>query len=77
MRVTRLIDAPIITPDLHPIIGDNIQGPSFIRVPDWVNSPLGEYYLPNMISPSDLGRSQGAITKRENLTYPCREIEGA
>lgn len=45
MRATRLIDAPIITPDLHPSIGDNIQGPSLIRVPDWVNSPLGEYYL--------------------------------
>ncbi len=45
MRVTRLIDAPIIGPDLHPSIGDNIQGPSLIRVPDWVDSPLGKYYL--------------------------------
>lgn len=45
MRVTRLIDAPIIAPDLHPSIGENIQGPSLIRVPDWVDSPLGKYYL--------------------------------
>lgn len=45
MRVTRLIDEPIITPDLHPSIGKNIQGPSLIRVPDWVTEPLGTYYL--------------------------------
>ena len=45
MRVTRLLDAPIITPDLHPSIGHNIQGPSLIRVPDWVSEPLGSYYL--------------------------------
>ncbi len=45
MRVTRLLDAPIITPDLHPSIGNNIQGPSLIRVPDWVQSKLGTYYL--------------------------------
>ena len=45
MRVIRLIDAPIITPELHPSIGDNIQGPSLIRVPDWVTNPLGKYYL--------------------------------
>ena len=45
MRVTRLVDAPIISPDLHPSIGDNIQGPSLVRVPDWIDSPLGKYYL--------------------------------
>jgi len=45
VRVTRLLDAPIITPDLHPSIGKNIQGPSLIRVPDWVPVPLGAYYL--------------------------------
>lgn len=26
-------------------MGDNINGPSMIRVPDWVESPLGRYYL--------------------------------
>ena len=45
MRTTRLLDDPIITPDLHPSIGKNIQGPSLIRVPDWVESRLGTYYL--------------------------------
>ena len=42
---TRLLDHPIITPKLHPSIGLNIQGPSLIRVPDWVVNPLGRYYL--------------------------------
>ena len=45
MRVERLADRPIIEPALHPSIGANIQGPSLIRVPDWVESPLGRYYL--------------------------------
>ena len=26
-------------------IGSNINGPSVIRVPDWVQQPLGRYYL--------------------------------
>ena len=45
MRVERLLNAPIITPDLHPSIGENIQGPSLIRVPEWVEDRLGAYYL--------------------------------
>jgi len=43
--VDRLLDGPIIFPSLHESVGDNIQGPSLIRVPDWVESPLGKYYL--------------------------------
>jgi hypothetical protein len=45
MRVERLVDGPIISPDLHPSIGRNIQGPSVIRAPDWVADRRGEYYL--------------------------------
>ena len=45
LRVERLLDAPIITPETHASIGSNIQGPSLIRVPDWVPEPLGKYYL--------------------------------
>ena len=45
MQVNRLVDGPIISPGLHPSIGENIQGPSLIRVPDWVEEPLGRYYL--------------------------------
>jgi hypothetical protein len=43
--VERLLDRPIIYPGLSSTIGDNIQGPSAIRVPDWVDNKLGEYYL--------------------------------
>ena len=45
MRVERLLDRPIISSDLHPSIGVNIQGPSVIRVPDWIDGRLGNYYL--------------------------------
>ena len=45
VKVTRLLDAPIISPETDPSIGSNIQGPSLIRVPDWVRDPLGKYYL--------------------------------
>ena len=45
VTITRLMDKPIIGPDLHPSIGENIQGPSLMQVPDWVEDPLGDYYL--------------------------------
>ena len=41
----RLMSEPIIHAGLDPSIGVNIQGPSLIRVPDWIESPLGRYYL--------------------------------
>ncbi|GIV80345.1 MAG: hypothetical protein KatS3mg050_4739 [Litorilinea sp.] len=41
----RLLDRPIITPALDESIGTNINGPSLIRVPDWLPNPLGRYYL--------------------------------
>jgi len=45
ITITRMLDKPIIEPGLHPSIGNNIQGPSLIRVPDWVENPLGNYYI--------------------------------
>ena len=36
---------PIITPQLDDRIGTNINGPSLVRVPDWLPEPLGAYYL--------------------------------
>ncbi len=45
VRVERLVDGPIISPRTHPSIGANIQGPSLIRVPGWVEARLGVYYL--------------------------------
>ena len=45
VTVTRLLNSPIIGPETDPSIGNNIQGPSMIRVPDWIKDPLGKYYL--------------------------------
>ena len=45
VRVDRLLDVPIIGPDMDRSMGANIAGPSLIRVPDWVENPLGRYYL--------------------------------
>ncbi len=44
MNVQRCPLNPIITP-ASGAIGDNINGPSVIRVPAWVQTPLGRYYL--------------------------------
>ena len=35
----------LVSPSSHPSIGVDIQGPSLVRVPDWVDAPLGRYYL--------------------------------
>lgn len=44
-RVRRLPNNPIIRPGMDARMGSNIQGPSVIRVPDWVPNPLGRFYL--------------------------------
>ena len=45
IRVERLADNPMIRPDMDESIAININGPSLIRVPGWVDRPLGKYYL--------------------------------
>ncbi|WP_293379281.1 hypothetical protein [Phenylobacterium sp. SCN 70-31] len=44
-RVRRLVDRPIIAPGMDSRMGDNIEGPSLIRAPDWLPGRLGRYYL--------------------------------
>ena len=43
--VTRLGDGPIVTQNMDDRMGSNVQGSSLIRVPDWIENPLGKYYL--------------------------------
>jgi hypothetical protein len=43
--VRRFDTNPIIYPEMDERMGRNINGPSLIRVPDWVPNPLGKYYL--------------------------------
>lgn len=41
----RFKENPILTPKSSGSLGDNLNGPSLIRVPDWIEHPLGKYYL--------------------------------
>lgn len=43
--VIRFAENPIIRPGMDAGMGSNINGPSLIRVPDWLPNPLGRYYL--------------------------------
>lgn len=45
MTIKRLGHGPIIYPELDASIGTNINGPSLIRVPDWLPDRFGTYYL--------------------------------
>ena len=45
VHVARLSGEPIIRPHMDDRMGSNINGPSLIRVPGWVEKPLGRYYL--------------------------------
>lgn len=45
VTVERLMDHPIIVPEMDARMGSNIAGASLIRVPDWVEGALGRYYL--------------------------------
>lgn len=44
-RAVRFAENPLIHAGLDDRIGRNINGPSLIRVPDWVPAPLGRYYF--------------------------------
>ncbi len=52
-EVERFEANPIIHREMHGMVGDtggrdrgnNINGPSLIKVPDWIENPLGRYYL--------------------------------
>lgn len=41
----RSANNPLITPVSSDSIGHNINGPSVIRVPSWIERPLGTYYM--------------------------------
>lgn len=45
IRATPLVDAPIVGGNRAGAPHLNINGPSLLRVPDWVENALGRYYL--------------------------------
>lgn len=44
-KVVRFFENPIITPAMMGDVKENINGPTLIKVPDWVKNRLGKYYL--------------------------------
>lgn len=44
-KPVRFFQNPIITPGMMGDANENINGPSLIKVPDWVPNKLGKYYL--------------------------------
>ena len=45
VKVVKWENGLIIPPGISKEVGDNVQGPSLIKVPDWLDNPLGKYYL--------------------------------
>lgn len=44
-QAARLSSNPLITVATSPSLGGNVNGPTVIRVPDWIERPLGRYYM--------------------------------
>lgn len=45
VRVTRFSTNPLVTVKSSATLGGNVNGPTVIRVPSWVERPLGRYYM--------------------------------
>ena len=45
VTATRFPQNPLITVDTSASLEGNVNGPTVIRVPDWVDRPLGRYYM--------------------------------
>ncbi len=45
VTIARLTQNPLITVKTSASLGTNVNGPTVIRVPDWVQRPLGRYYM--------------------------------
>ncbi len=45
VRATRVAQNPLLTVRSSPTLGGNVNGPTVIRVPEWIEHPLGRYYM--------------------------------
>ena len=45
IHAERFLDSPIVHQQMCESLGNNINGPTIIRVPEWIEKPLGRYYL--------------------------------
>lgn len=64
----RFTQNPLITVSSSPTLGGNVNGPTVIRVPDWVSRPLGKYYMYFANHMGDFVR----LAYAERLTGPWR-----
>ena len=44
-QTARFPENPLVSVTTAPSLGDNVNGPSVIRVPAWIPHPLGRYYM--------------------------------
>jgi hypothetical protein len=45
VRATRIGRSPIVRPEMDARMGNNVNGPSLVRAPEWLAGRLGTYYL--------------------------------
>src|SRR5262245_18485389 len=45
LKAKRIPQNPLVRVQVPPSVGDNVNGPTVIRVPRWVKQPLGRYYM--------------------------------
>jgi hypothetical protein len=45
IRARRIDQNPLITVGSSPSLGGNVNGPTVIRAPEWIDRPLGRYYM--------------------------------
>src|SRR5262245_8493066 len=45
VTATRVSQNPLIAVDASTSLGGNVNGPTVIRVPDWISEPVGRYYM--------------------------------
>jgi len=72
IRVERLVDSPIIRPEMDGSMGSNIAGPSLIRVPDWIEQPLAICRWSHRVAaPSRSRRISSATPRSSRRTVVC------
>lgn len=71
MEVTRIPENPIVHPGTDGV-PENVNGPSLVRAPPWVDDPLGEYYLYF----ADHGGDRIHLAYADDLSGPWRVREG-
>ena len=69
MKVERFSANPIVYPGLDGSLGSNINGPSLIKVPNWLPDPLGRYYLYLTLPISETYFMSNATSVKVKLSY--------